>query len=143
MFLRSTGLGRTLLTAKVAKIETTDMVPSTLEPPKNGTAEPLRMLMTMEVVNPVHWTVRAFVDPSDLRRMVKEVLTHPGLILKGILFLFSKDPAYGCASAEPAAAQAPDAAAAARSAPSRKNGPGPIPASAPKAGPGPIPVRKQ
>ena len=135
MFLRSTGLGRTLLTARVAKIETTDMVPSTLEPPKNGIAEPLRMLMTMEVVNPVHWTVRAFVDPSDLRRMVKEVLTHPGLILKGIVFLFSKDPAYGCASTEPAAA--------AKSVPGRKNGPGPIPASAPKAGPGPIPVRKQ
>jgi len=134
MFLRSTGLGRTLLTARVAKIETTDMVPSTLEPPKNGTAEPLRMLMTMEVVNPVHWTVRAFVDPSDLRRMVKEVLTHPGLILKGILFLFSKDPVYGGALAEPAAAAQP--------APSRKNGPGPIPASAPKVGPGPIPMRK-
>ena len=99
--------------------------------------------MTMEVVNPVHWTVRAFVDPSDLRRMVKEVLTHPGLILKGIVFLFSKDPAYGCASTEPAAAPAPEPAAAAKSAPSRKNGPGPIPASAPKAGPGPIPVRKQ
>ena len=143
MFLRSTGLGRTLLTAKVAKIETTDMVPSTLESPKNGAAEPLRMLMTMEVVNPVHWTVRAFVDPSDLRRMVKEVLTHPGLILKGIVFLFSKDPAYGCASTEPAAAPAPEPAAAAKSAPSRKNGPGPIPASAPKAGPGPIPMRKQ
>jgi hypothetical protein len=143
MFLRSTGLGRTLLTAKVARIETTDMVPSTLESAKNGAAEPLRMLMTMEVVNPVHWTVRAFVDPSDLRRMVKEVLTHPGLILKGILFLFSKDPAYGCASTEPAAAPAPEPAAAAKSVPSRKNGPGPIPASAPKAGPGPIPVRKQ
>ena len=70
MFLRSTGLGRTLLTARVAKIETTSMVPSTLEPPKNGAAEPLRMLMTMEMVNPVHWTVRAFVDPSDLRHMV-------------------------------------------------------------------------
>ena len=143
MFLRSTGLGRTLLTAKVAKIETTDMVPSTLESPRNGAAEPLRMLMTMEVVNPVHWTVRAFVDPSDLRRMVKEVLTHPGLILKGILFLFSKDPDYGRASTEQVAAPVPGPAAAAKSAPSRKNGPGPIPASAPKAGPGPIPVRKQ
>ena len=31
MFLRSTGLGRTLLTARVAKIETTTMVPSTLQ----------------------------------------------------------------------------------------------------------------
>ena len=144
MFLRSTGLGRTLLTAKVAKIETTRTVPSTLEPPKNGTIEPIRMLMTMEVVNPVHWTVRAFVDPSDLRRMVKEVLTHPGLILKGIIFLCSKDPAYATpATTEPAAAPHPGPTAAAQAAPARKNGPGPIPASAPKAGPGPIPARKR
>jgi hypothetical protein len=127
----------------VAKIETTDMVPSTLESPKNGAAEPLRMLMTMEVVNPVHWTVRAFVDPSDLRRMVKEVLTHPGLILKGVLFLFSKDPVYERGSTEQVAAPVPGPAAVAKSAPSRKNGPGPIPASTPKAGPGPIPMRKQ
>jgi hypothetical protein len=144
MFLRSTGLGRTLLTARVAKIETTSMVPSTLEPPKNGTTEPLRMLMTMEVVNPVHWTVRAFVDPSDLRCMVREVLTHPGLILKGILFLCSKDPAYGApATTEQAAAPQPGPTVAAPSAPVGKTGPGPIPASAPKAGPGPIPARKR
>ncbi len=92
--------------------------------------------MTMEVVNPVHWTVRAFVDPSDLRRMVMEVLTHPALIAKGIVFLFSKDPAYATsATTEPAAA--------AKSAAGRTNGPGPIPASVPKAGPGPIPMRKQ
>jgi hypothetical protein len=142
MFLRSTGLGRTLLTARVAKIETTNMVPSTLEPPKDGAAEPIRILMTMEVVNPVHWTVRGFVDPSDLRRMVKEVLTHPTLILKGILFLFSKDPAYATPSAtESAAAPVPGLASAAKSAP--KAGPGPIPGSAPKIGPGPIPARRQ
>jgi hypothetical protein len=132
-----------LLTARVAKIETTHMVPSTLEPPNNGTAEPMRMLMTMEVVNPVHWTVRAFVDPSDLRRMVWEVLTHPGLIAKGIVFLFSKDPAYAApATAEHAGAPVPGPAAAAKSVPGRKNGPGPMPGSAPKIGPSPIPARK-
>ena len=143
MFLRSTGLGRTLLTARVVKIETTTMVPSTLEPPKEGTTEPMRMLMTMEVVNPVHWTVRGFVDPSDLRRMVKEVLTHPGLILKGIVFLFSKDPDYATpAATESAAAPAPGPAGAAKTAPAPKAGPGPIPGSASKTGPSPIPARK-
>src|SRR5208337_3485696 len=141
MFLRSTGLGRTLLTARVAKIEATHMVPSTLEPPKDGSAEPMRMLLTMEVVNPVHWTVRGFVDPSDLRRMIVEVLTHPGLILKGIVFLFSKDPDYATpATAEHAAAPGP--AAVAQAAPNRKNGSGPLPGSAPKIGPSAIPVRK-
>jgi hypothetical protein len=120
------------------------MVPSTLESPKNGATEPLRMLMTMEVVNPVHWTVRAFVDPSDLRRMVKEVLTHPALIAKGIVFLFSKDPDYATpATAEPAAAPVPGPAVAAQSAPGRTNGHGPIPASVSKAGPSPIPARRQ
>ncbi len=141
MFLRSTGLGRTLLTAKVAKIEATHMVPSTLEPPKDGTTEPMRMLLTMEVVNPVHWTVRGFVDPSDLRRMIVEVLTHPGLILKGIVFLLSKDPDYATpATAEQHGAGAP--AAAAQAVPSRKNGAGPVVGSAPKLGPSPIPVRR-
>jgi hypothetical protein len=99
--------------------------------------------MTMEVVNPVHWTVRAFVDPSDLRRMIKEVLTHPGLILKGIVFLFSKDPAYAApATAEQAGAPVPGAAAVTKGAPGPKAGPGPIPGSAPKIGPSPIPARK-
>ncbi len=143
MFLRSTGLGRTLLTARMAKIETTNMVPSTLEPPKNGIAEPLRMLMTMEVVNPVHWTVRAFVDPSDLRAMIKEVLTHPALILKGIAFLFAKDPDYSAtATAEQAGAPAPGAAAATKGVPIPKAAPGPIPGSAPRSGPSPIPARR-
>ncbi len=92
MFIRSTGLGRTLLTARVAKIETTDMVPSTLEPPKDGATEPMRILMVMEVVHPVHWTVRGFVDPADLRRMAKLVLTNPALILTGHQVLLLKEP---------------------------------------------------
>jgi hypothetical protein len=138
MFMRSTGLGRTLLTAKVANIEATTVVPSTLEEAKEGAAEPTRMLLVMEVVNPVHWTVRAFIDPSDLRKMVKIVLTNPQLLLKGIKFFFSKDPAYGeTAKAEvPASALKPEAGKAPKSA----AGPGPIPSAAAK-GPGPIPSR--
>ena len=124
MFMRSTGLGRTLLTGKVANIEATTVVPSTLEQPKEGATEPVRMLLLMEIVNPVHWTVRAFIDPSDLRKMVKIVLTNPSLLLKGIKFFFSKDPVYG------ELVKAPEPGA----------GPGAIPTTAPK-GPGPIPSR--
>jgi hypothetical protein len=137
MFLRSTGLGRTLLTAKVTAIETTFMVPATLEPPKDGGAEPMRMLMVMEVVHPVHWTVRAFVDPADLRRMVKLVLTNPALIIRGLKFLFSKNPTYEVpGKTEGAAAPGPMPPAG------PKAGPGPIPPAPPKQGPGPIPPRR-
>jgi hypothetical protein len=140
MFIRSTGLGRTLLTARVAKIETTEVVPSTLEPPKDGTSEPMRMLMVMQVVHPVNWTVRAFVDPSDLRHMVKVVLTNPMLILKGIKFFFSKDPVYATpAVGETTAAVAPGPTAGTAAQAVSKAGPGPMPPAPPKAGPGPIP----
>ncbi len=67
---------------------TTNIVPGTLEPPTNGTKEPMRMLMEMEILHPVHWTVRAFLDPPDLRELVKKVITNPVLILNGIKFLF-------------------------------------------------------
>ena len=142
MFIRSTGLGRTLLTARVANIETTKVVPSTLEPPKDGAAEPMRMLMIMQVVHPVNWTVRAFVDPSDLRHMIKVVLTHPMLILRGIRFFFSKDPVYGTSAAiEPVAAPAAGDGAKVPAGPEPKKGAGPIPAGPPRRGPGPIPPR--
>jgi len=144
MFIRSTGLGRTLLTARVANIETTEVVPSTLEPSKDGSAEPMRMLMVMQVVHPVNWTVRAFVDPSDLRHMVKVVFTHPGLILKGVKFFFSKDPVYAkTGTAEPVATSvAGDGARApAPPEPRKTAGPGPIPPPPPRRGPGPIPPR--
>ena len=59
------------------------MVPSTLEPPEEGTTEPMRMLMVMEILHPVHWTVRAFVDPADLRHMVWLVLKNPCSDLAG------------------------------------------------------------
>ena len=138
MFIRSTGLGRTLLTARVAGIQTTDMVPATLEPPKAGATEPMRMLMVMEVVHPVHWTVRAFVDPADLRRMAKLVLTNPALILRGIKFFFSKSPVYG----EQGKAEVPIAAPAMATASPSLAGPGPMPQARPRTGPGPIPPRR-
>lgn len=136
MFIRSTGLGRTLLTGRIAKIVTTTVVPSTLEPPRLGSQEPRRLLVEMEITNPVHWTVRAFIDPPDLREMLKIILTSPGLILSCLKFLFMKGPQYD----EPVPDGTPVAAAAplpASAAPVKvESGPAP-------AGPGPIPRRKK
>lgn len=87
MFIRSTGLGRTLLTCKVAKIEVTSLVPSTLEPPEEGEpAEPPRLLMTIQTTDPVNWTVRGFVEPADLRLILKAAL-KPSVIWTGLKFL--------------------------------------------------------
>lgn len=131
MLVRSTGLGRTLLTGRIAVIETTTMNPSTLEPSKPGEKEPMRMLMAMEITHPVHWTVRAFLDPPDLREMVMHIIKNPGLIIKGIIFLFSSGPKYD----KPAAGHAGTVAAAPKSGPAAPPGP--------SKGPAPIPTRNQ
>jgi hypothetical protein len=140
MFVRSTGLGRTLLLGRIAVIESASIVPSALEPPAEGKTEPMRMLMAMEILHPVHWTVRAFLDPSDLRHMVWLILRNPMFLLKALKFLFSKSPRYDMPSSETAeaskAAAAPGAPKPSAAAP--KAGPGPIPT---RTGPGPIPSR--
>jgi hypothetical protein len=89
MLIRSTGLGRTLLSAKLAKIEIANMVPESLEPSENG-SEPNRMLLTMETVEPVNWIVRIFLEPQDLRRMLGIVLLHPLILFSGLGLLFSR-----------------------------------------------------
>jgi hypothetical protein len=138
MFVRSTGLGRTLLRGRIAIVETTELDPATLELPANGAREPMRMLMAMEILHPVHWTVRAFLDPADLRHMVWLIISNPAFILRAIKFLFSKSPTY-------APIEAATAPAAGASATASKAGPGPIPTAtasqaAPK-GPPPVPSR--
>jgi len=87
MLIRSTGLGSTLLSAKVANLESTDIVPETIKSSENG-EEPTRMLMTLETVAPVNWTMRIFVEPSDLRRMLWLVLLHPSLLFSSFGLLF-------------------------------------------------------
>ena len=89
MLIRSTGLGRTLLSANVAKIEKTNIVPETIEPSKNG-KEPSRMLMTVETVDPVNWIIRIFMEPSDIRGILWMVLKHPSILFSGLGLIFSK-----------------------------------------------------
>jgi len=91
MYIRSTGLGKTLLKAEAAKIEAIKIVPETLEQPEEGD-EPMRLLMIMETVEPVHWTVRIFVEPPDLRRILWILLKSPKVLFWSLRFLFSKGP---------------------------------------------------
>jgi len=83
MKIRSTGLGKTLLTAQVGTVEPTTIVPASLEA---GDNEPKRLLLTMEVVEPVHWMVRAFLEPSDVRRVIK-LLLRPRTLFCALRFL--------------------------------------------------------
>lgn len=87
MYIRSTGLGKTLLQCKVEKVESCIIVPETLESPKEGEDEPTRLLMTMKVIAPVTWTVRAFVEPADLRHIIGFTLRNPKVIFSALRFL--------------------------------------------------------
>jgi len=86
MYVRSTGLGRTLLKSRLGKLEVTNIVPSTLEESEN---EPARMLMVMNIDEPVNWEVKAFMEPQDLRRLIMLIL-RPSVIWGGLKLLFSK-----------------------------------------------------
>jgi hypothetical protein len=87
MYIRSTGLGKTLLQCKVEGVESSTIVPETLEVTKEGEEEPTRLLMTMRVIAPVSWTVRAFVEPADLRRIIVFVLKNPKVLFGALRFL--------------------------------------------------------
>jgi hypothetical protein len=87
MYIRSTGLGKTLLQCRVQSVESSVIVPATMEASKEGEDEPTRLLMTMKVIAPVTWTVRAFVEPADLRHIIGFVLKNPKVLFDGLRFL--------------------------------------------------------
>lgn len=91
MYLRSTALGKTLLNGGITTIEASKVIPETLEEDRDGN-EPTRLLFTMEVVEPVHWTIRTFIEPQDLRRMLGLILKSPRTLFHTFCFLFSKGP---------------------------------------------------
>jgi len=89
MYIRSTGLGKTLLQCKVGSVESSVVVPETLEASKEGEEEPTRLLMTMRVIAPVTWTVRAFVEPADLRAIMGFVFRNPKVLWDAICFIIA------------------------------------------------------
>jgi hypothetical protein len=75
MKMRSTGLGKTELTAHA-----TDL----LIDPENAS----RLCMKIESTEPVHWYITAFLEGKDMRQMVWMVLRKPVFLFKAfILFL--------------------------------------------------------
>lgn len=111
MFIRSTGLGRTLLTCHVDKIEVTNVVPETLKDPAEGQHEPPRLLMTIKTTHPVSWTVRGFVEPEDLRLILKAAL-KPAVIWTALKFLVFGGSAKKKTPTEDVEASAPNQAQA-------------------------------
>jgi hypothetical protein len=89
MYIRSTGLGKTLLQCRVESVESSVIVPATLEATKEGEEEPTRLLMTMRVIAPVTWTVRAFVEPADLRHIIGFALKNPRVLFGALRFLIA------------------------------------------------------
>lgn len=90
MLVRSTGLGRTLLSCEVANIKSSNIIPETLEASENG-KEPTRLFLTMETKAPVNWIVNIFIEPADLRRILWIIIKHPLLLFSGFGLLFRKD----------------------------------------------------
>ena len=86
MYVRSTGLGRTLLHGRLGELAPTQMDPATQE---ESDSQPVRMVMVMEILEPVNWKVKAFMEPQDLRRLIWLIL-RPSTIFYGLKLLFSK-----------------------------------------------------
>ncbi len=89
MYVRSTGLGRTLLHGRLGELGPTTMDPATEE---DSDTQPVRMVMVMEILEPVNWKVKAFMEPQDVRRLIWLIL-RPSTILCGLKLLFSKSRA--------------------------------------------------
>ena len=86
MYVRSTGLGRTLLHGRLGELGPTQIDPATEE---DSDIQPVRMVMVMEILEPVNWKVKAFMEPQDIRRLIWLIL-RPSTILCGLKLLFSK-----------------------------------------------------
>ena len=96
----------------------THLVPSVLEESKD---EPARMIMVLEIQEPVHWEVKAFMEPQDLRRLILLVL-RPSTIFYGLKLLFSKSRESILQSAQTRGADDVSSAKKSTPAPSQRKG---------------------
>jgi hypothetical protein len=64
-------LGRAPLAAEVGTFELSKLVAAT---PEAGDNELTRLLLTMEVVEPVHWMVMAFLESGGVGRAIRLLL---------------------------------------------------------------------
>ena len=72
MKIRSTGLGKTLMIADLMSISPTKINPETLQ--FTNEPEPARLQLELATTSPVHWHIRVFAEPQDIRGMVRLLL---------------------------------------------------------------------
>ncbi len=58
MKVQSTGLGKTVMTAQFKELLNTEFEGEKV------------MQMTMEATEPIHWTIKAYMEPKDIRRAI-------------------------------------------------------------------------
>lgn len=72
MRVRSTGLGKTILTTHASSLQK--------DPEDNKW-----VIMKIEATDPVHWTITAYLEGKDLRKMVGMALKNPGFLFRSFL----------------------------------------------------------
>lgn len=77
MKVQSTGLGKTVMVAHVKELYNTEFEDKDV------------LQMTIEATEPVHWTIKCYMEPSDVRYVIKLGLKF-SILLKAIKSLFKK-----------------------------------------------------
>ena len=72
MRVRSTGLGKTILTTHAAGMQ--------IDP-----EDKKWVTLKIEATDPVHWTITAYMEGKDLRQMVWMALKNPRFLFRAIL----------------------------------------------------------
>jgi hypothetical protein len=73
MKVRSTGLGKTVMVANFKEL-------------LNAEYDGRKVVqLTLEATEPLHWTIRAFMEPKDIRNVV--AMVTPSIIWRGLLAL--------------------------------------------------------
>jgi hypothetical protein len=86
MKIRSTGLGKTLMVADFVSITPSNIKPETLEP--SNEPELTRLKIEVAATAPVHWTIRIFAEPQDIRKMVR-LLLKPSVLCYALTSLLN------------------------------------------------------
>ena len=75
MKVQSTGLGKTLMIAHFSDLLKTDFQSEQV------------IQATMEAVEPLHWTIKVYMEPRDVRKAIFMGLKKPSLVWKVLLAL--------------------------------------------------------
>ena len=84
MLVRSTGLGKTPMIAKIAMLEFARLSTESL---KEDADSEQRMILRLETIKPAAWQITAFMGPDDMRDLAKKLL-KPRTLIQALFYLF-------------------------------------------------------